>query len=150
MILKRCPSCRGFCDVERGVRCFACGAVLSDNLPTLTRRPPPALRRAQTDKKSSVTLLTFLAVFGILGVALLVIPPALDPLPRAGLGAFVVIALGLGSFARSTPAGSASRIVSKGMFTLLACVGGLVAMIIGLFLLLLLACSVGMLGGSFH
>ena len=143
MILKRCPSCRGFCDVERGPRCFACGSILSDTLPKLTRRPPLSLRTAQKDKKSSTALLSSLAVIGSIGVALLVIPPALDPLPRFGLAAFLVVALVLGGFARSSPAGSGVREISKLMFYLLAFFGVLIALIVGLVMLLFLACTMG-------
>jgi hypothetical protein len=143
VILKRCPSCHGFCDVELGTRCFACGTVLSDSLPTLTRRPPPALRRAQKDAKSSVVLLSTFAVLGILGVALIVIPPMMEPLPRVALAGFTIVAIALGSFARSTPAGSAPREISRLMFRMLAGFGIFIGCIIGLLLLLSFACAAG-------
>ena len=142
MILKRCPSCRGFCDVEVSPRCFACGAVLSGDLPKLTRRPPPALRAARKDAKTSSFLLSFFGVLGTIGAVLLVITP-MDGLPRFGIAAFLLVALILGVLSKAGAPGSATSVISKGMFKLLALFGMFIALLIGLFLLLLFACAVG-------
>ena len=142
MILKRCPSCRGVADVERSPRCFACGAEIAGGAPALKRkRPPKVLRMVGKDKKRSTILLILFAVVGGLGV-LGVLFSDVDPVPRVGLGIVFLAGIVLGIRAilgRET--GTLSYVVLR----LFACFGVLIFGVIGLVLLLFIACAVGAL-----
>lgn len=140
MILKRCPSCRGVADVERSPRCFACGVEIATAAPVLKRkRPPKALRIVAKDKKWSKVLLVICALVGGLAT-LAVIASDADPIPRILLGIlfFGGIVLGIQSM-RGRDTGTLGHVVLR----LFAFAGMLVFGIIGLFLLLAIACAVG-------
>jgi hypothetical protein len=142
LILKRCPSCRGICDVERNARCFACGDEIPGQAPALKRkRPPRALRVVVKDKKRSAWLLVTFALLGGLGV-LGVIASDADPVLRIGLGVLFLAGVGLGFRAML---GRETGTLSHVALRLFAVVGMLIFAVIGLVLLLWIACAVGAL-----
>jgi len=140
LILKRCPSCRGIADVERGPRCFACGAEIAAAAPALKRkRPPKALRVVGKDKKRTTVLLFIFAVVGGLGV-LGVLASDVDPVLRVGLGIVFLagVVLGIRSLL-GHETGTLSHVVLR----LFAFFGMLIFGVVGLVLLLFIACAVG-------
>ncbi|HXX92134.1 MAG TPA: hypothetical protein VEN81_00780 [Planctomycetota bacterium] len=68
MLLKRCPSCRGFSDAEESPRCTGCGADLPPMSPRASETLARALREGQADRRKSSVLLGILAVLGGLGL----------------------------------------------------------------------------------
>jgi hypothetical protein len=144
LILKRCPSCRGVCDVERSPRCFSCGAEIAGAVPALTRkRPPKVLRLFKKNKSQSTALLITFAVFGGLGV-LGVIASDADPVLRIGLGVLFLTGVVLGIRAMM---GREAGTLSHAVLRLFAMAGVLVlggtALLVGLLLLVSIACAIG-------
>jgi len=146
LILKRCPSCRGVCDVERSSRCFSCGAEISGAVPALQgKRPPKVLRLFKKNKNQSTALLATFAIFGGLGV-LAVIASDADRVLRIGLGVLFLTGVVLGFRAMmGREAGTLSHAVLRLFAMLGILVLGGTALLVGLLLLLFIACAVGSL-----
>jgi hypothetical protein len=144
LILKRCPSCRTLCDAERDARCFACGGELSKDGPPARARVPEVLRTSRRDRKSSSALLIIFAVFGGFGVFFVAMSDTAEPLLRFGLGALLLAAVILGVWSSMTK-GGAVGIVSKALLGILALIGLLIVLGIGLLILLFVACAAGLM-----
>jgi hypothetical protein len=143
LILKRCPSCRGVCDVERGGRCFACGAPISPEAPALKRkRPPKAYRIVAKDKKMSTGLLVTFAIVGGLGVLGIIASEKSDPVLRVVLGVpfFAAVVLGFRALLRKDAGTLSQGVLRLFAFFGILIVGG-IALVAGLLLLLFIACT---------
>jgi hypothetical protein len=145
MILKRCPSCRTLCDAERDARCFACGGNLSKDGPPVKARVPEVLRTSRRDRKTSSVLHV---TFGVLGAFFVVINPTIEPLLRFILGMLLVAAVILGALS-AVMKGTLVEPVARSLLKLFAFFGILIlggaALVIGLLILLFVACASGLM-----
>jgi hypothetical protein len=141
MNLRRCPSCRTFCEVERDALCPFCGAQLPDAAGT-PRAAPPILREASRDFGTSRI------VFAVIGLLALVSFDLSLQGFRARLAflAAAVLAVLVRVLARRTM-GLGSDSAGRDILNALAAFGVQAAVLVcigvGLLILLFIVCAAG-------